>query len=87
MQKYVGAGLTFFALTRPNDSFGIGVATSWLNQNVTDRSNELMLQTYYQIYLARGLYLEPAITYIPTPGISASAPQAWAGTLQIITLF
>lgn len=86
-QEYAGAGLTFFALTRPKDSFGVGVASGWLNPNVTTRKNELMLQGYYQAHIARGTYLEPALTYIPTPGASTDLPQTWAGTLQIIKLF
>lgn len=86
-KKYAGAGLTFFALTRPKDSFGVGLASGWLNPNVTARKNELMLQGYYQAHIARGTYLEPTLTYIPTPGAAADLPETWVGTLQIIKLF
>lgn len=85
--EYVGTGLTFFGLTRPKDSFGVGLATSWLNANVTTRSNEFMLQGYYQANLGRGLYLTPVLTYIPTPGASENLPQTWVGSLQLIKLF
>lgn len=86
-KEYVGAGLTCFGLTRPKDSFGIGLATSWLNPNIDTRKNELMLQGYYQANLARGWYLSPVLTYIPTPGASADLPRTWAGSLQLIKLF
>lgn len=85
--QYVGLGLTGFGLTRPKDSFGVGLATSWLNQNVVTRKNELMLQGYYQANLTSGLYLAPILTYIPTPGASANLPGTWAGSLQLIKLF
>ncbi|MBS0628209.1 MAG: carbohydrate porin, partial [Verrucomicrobia bacterium] len=32
MNKFVGFGMTAFALTRPKDSFGMGAAWSWLNR-------------------------------------------------------
>lgn len=89
MNQYVGAGLTAFGLVshRPADSMGIGLAYSWLNEQEFHRDTELMLQTYYQAKIVNGLYLEPALSYIPTPGASNDAHAAWAGTLRAIVLF
>jgi porin len=89
MQKYIGTGLTGFGLVphRPDDSMGIGAAFSWLNQHSFTRSTELMFQAYYQAKIINGIYLEPALSYIPTPGASANLPAAWAGTIRTIVLF
>jgi porin len=87
MQKYVGLGLTAFALTRPQDSMGIGMAWSWLNHRLFERKSELMFQAYYQAHLFLSAFLEPAITYIPKPGASKDISQTWTGTLQLIFLF
>lgn len=89
MTKYLGAGLTAFALipNRENDSMGIGAALSWLNQHTFSRRTELMLQAYYQAQVMNGIYLEPALSYIPTPGASPTLNPAWAGTLRAIILF
>jgi hypothetical protein len=35
-----------------------------------DRSNELMLPGYDQTGITVGVYLQPTLTYIPTPGAS-----------------
>lgn len=47
---------------------------------------ELMLQLYYQFFLARGTYLEPAITWIPKPSLIGDTATVAAG-LRLITLF
>lgn len=89
MTQFVGAGLTGFALIpqRENDSMGVGVALSWLNQKSFSRRTELMYQGYYQLQVVNGIYLEPALTYIPTPGQSPRLSGTWAGTLRAIILF
>jgi porin len=87
MNKFVGAGFTGFALTRPQDSFGFGAAWSWLNHRLFTRSSELMFQAYYQAHLFHTTFLEPVISYIPTPGGGSHLPQTVVGTLQMITLF
>ena len=87
MNRFVGAGFTAFALTRPKDSFGFGLAMSWLNQRIFTRRSELMLQAYYQAHFFHTTYLEPVITYIPTPGGGINTPQTVTATLQMITLF
>lgn len=89
IKKYAGAGLTFFGLIprRENDSMGMGTAFSWLNQNSFSRKTELMLQAYYQAQIINGIFLEPVLSYIPTPGAQPNLNAAWAGTMRLIVLF
>lgn len=89
MKQYVGAGLTAFGLirSRENDSMGLGGALSWLNQKSFHRRTELMTQAYYQAQMIPNVYLEPALTYIPTPSASPNLSAAWAATLRTIILF
>ncbi len=87
MNKFIGLGMTAFALTRPKDSFGFGLALSWLNQRLFTRKTELMLQGYYQAHLFHNTYLEPVISYIPTPGGGDNLPSTWTATVQMINLF
>jgi len=89
INKYVGAGFTAFGLVphRLEDSMGMGAAYSWLNQNSFARETELMLQGYYQAQVAKDFFLEPVISYIPTPGAMAHLNAAWAGTIRAIVLF
>jgi porin len=89
INKFLGGGFTGFGLvpSRPNDSAGIGVAWSRLNPNIFKRSSELMLQSYYQARMAKGIYLQPTLTYIPTPGASPNYNGAWAATLHVTILF
>ncbi len=58
-----------------------------LNQHSFSRRTELMYQAYYQAQVLKALYLEPALTYIPTPGASPQFSSAWTGTLRAIVLF
>lgn len=88
MQQYVGAGLTVFGLV-PNrfaDSFGAGVALSWLNPNIFSRKTEFMFQSYYQAKIMNNVYLEPVLSYIPSPGSEGNVPAAFAGTLRAVIL-
>jgi len=89
MNKFFGLGLTAFGLTpcSPKDSMGIGMAWSWLNQKIFDRTSELMFQGYYQAHLFGHTYFEPVISYIPTPGASKDLAQTWAVTGRLIALF
>ena len=89
INQYLGAGLTFFGLTpkRLHDSFGCGVAISWLNPNRFSRSIESILQGYYQAYLFDGFYFLSALTYIPRPGAAKDLPAAYAVTARLIALF
>lgn len=89
VRKYIGAGLTAFGLigNRVDDSLGIGAAFAWLNPNIFNHSNELLIQTYYQAQIFKELYLEPVITYSPSPGVNGTKNNAWAGTLRAILIF
>jgi hypothetical protein len=59
----------------------------WLNPNLGDRSSELMFQGYYQTRIANGVYLQPTLTYIPTPGVLPKYEGAWATSLRLTVLF
>lgn len=89
VNQYLGGGLTGFALLpgRPEDSCGIGVACSWLNQNLYQRDNEVILQGYYQMNLIGSTYFQPTLSFIPAPGDAPTASSAWAVTLRFIALF
>lgn len=84
-----GLGFTGFGLVpnRPIDSVGIGASWAWLNPNLFDRSSELMFQTYYQAHLFAGAFLQPGVSYIPTPGGSSSFGGAWGLTMRLTFLF
>jgi len=87
--RYFGLGFTAFSLIpeRPADSFGSGLAWSWLNRRYGFRSNEAMLQTYYQMHLISSSFLEPVLSYIPNPGKSTQIQGAVAMTAQLVVLF
>ena len=89
MTQYYGAGITGFGLigSRASDSMGLGVGLSQLNQNIFNRQNELMFQAYYQAHLYAAIFLQPTVTYIPTPGESPTLPGALATTLRLTVLF
>jgi porin len=89
VNQYFGSGLTAFGLVpgRSQDSAGAGVACSWLNGNIFHRSSELMFQVYYQAHIVAATYVEPAISYIPTPGTNPDLDAAWATTLRVTVLF
>lgn len=88
MKQSIGAGLTAFGLiaNRKADSIGVGFSLAWLNQRVTNRKTELMFQVYYQAKLYHFIYLEPVLSYIPTPGQNSQLSPATAGTLRAIVL-
>ncbi|MFZ5779680.1 MAG: hypothetical protein ACOY4R_05675 [Pseudomonadota bacterium] len=46
-----------------------------------------MIQAYYQAHLYASTFLQPTVTYIPTPGATPAAPSALAGTLRLTVLF
>lgn len=89
MTKYLGTGLTAFGLVpcRPDDTFGAGAAFAWMNTNQFNHQNELVLQAYYQAKIISDIFLEPAISYIPTPASNNTRNNAWAGTFRVIVLF
>jgi porin len=87
--KYVGAGLTAFGLVpgRPHDSMGAGIAASWLNQRLSFRSSEVILQSYYQLHVVGDNYLQGYVTHVPNPGASPRLAPATAITMQAVVLF
>jgi porin len=87
--QYFGMGFTGFGLvpSRPKDSIGVGTSWAWLDRHDFKRPSELMFQTYYQANLWKSLYLEPGLTYIPTPGAQPNLASAWALTIQMVALF
>jgi len=87
MTRFLGLGFTAFSLTRPSDSFGMGLAWSKLNKNLFARNSEFMLQIYYQAHLFANTFLEPIFTYIPNPGSEANLPQTCIFSMQLINLF
>ena len=89
MSQYYGAGVTAFGLigSRASDSMGMGVGLSKMNQNLFHRQSELMFQAYYQAHLFATTFLQPTISYIPTPGLSPTLPGALATTLRLTVLF
>ncbi len=89
MTQSVGGGLTGFGLvpSRPRDSAGVGASLAWLNPNIFDRSSELMFQCYYQFHITDGVFFQPALTYIPTPGASPRVNDSLAISFRLTTLF
>lgn len=87
--QYYGAGITAFGLVgnRASDSMGAGLALSRLNPLLFARPSELMLQAYYQAHLFATTFLQPTVTYIPTPGESPTLPGALALTMRLTVLF
>ncbi len=87
--EFFGVGFTGFGLIarRPVDSIGTGLAWSWLNRRYGFRSNEAILQAYYQMHLIGTSFLEPALSYIPNPGESRNTQGAVAMTAQLTVLF
>ena len=96
---FTGFGLVS---SRPKDSMGCGMAWSWLNTDpnagafffpnapgsaTTLRTNELMLQSYYQMFLKDGAYFQPVLTCVPNPGERPGIRDAWALTFRLIVLF
>jgi porin len=87
--RYVGLGLTAFAVipNRPADSFGAGLAWSGLNRNRGSRPDEALIQVYDQIQVFGSLYLQPTLTFSPNPGETTAHAPAVAFTLQSTILF
>ena len=89
VSQYYSAGITGFGLigSRERDSIGMGVGLSRLNPHLFTQPSELMFQAYYQAHLFAATFLQPTVTYIPTPGISATTPGALATTMRLTVLF
>jgi porin len=89
INQYYGAGMTAFGLIgdRERDSMGIGAGLSRLNPHLFARPSELMFQAYYQAHLFATTFLQPTVSYIPTPGASPTLPGALTTTLRLTVLF
>ena len=90
INQYYGAGITGFGLVggRERDSMGFGVGVSRTNPNLFARSTEVILQAYYQAHLFAAAFLQPTVSYIPSPGAAvASAPGALTTTMRLTVLF
>lgn len=87
--KFVGVGFTGFDVVpgRPLDTVGAGIAWSWLNRNRGLRSDEAMLQFYYQLHVIDATYLEPVLTVAPVAGDKTAGQPAVAFTVQSTVLF
>ncbi|UYN95513.1 MAG: carbohydrate porin [Enhydrobacter sp.] len=89
INQFYGGGVTAFALigNRAKDSMGLTVGLARLNPNLFARSSELMFQAYYQAHLFAAVFLQPTVSYIPTPGASVSASGALTTTMRLTVLF
>ncbi len=89
MTQYYGAGITGFGLigSRARDSIGLGLGIARLQPTLFERTHEVMIQAYYQAHLFAATYLQPTLTYIPVPGVPATAPGALAMTMRLTVLF
>ena len=73
---------------RARDSIGAGIALSYLNPNLfIGRTDELMIQAFYQAHLCASACLQPTVTYIPLPGAASTQPAAVTATLRLTVLF
>jgi porin len=89
INQYYGAGLTGFGLIgdRALDSMGFGAALSRLNPVLFARPYELMFQAYYQAHLYAATFLQPTVSFIPTPGAAPDLPPTLTTTLRLTVLF
>lgn len=87
--QYYGVGATAFGLipSRPQDSMGVGVSLSRMNQRQFQRPSEFMVQAYYQAHLVASTFLQPTVTYIPTPALAPDLPGALTTTVRVTLLF
>lgn len=98
VQQYLGCGIawTGFLPRRDRDSIGMGVAWSRLTsepgaekavfpQFTTGdlRSNETILQWYYQSIVSANVFLQPTLTYIIDPGSNSGIKNPLAVTLRL----
>jgi porin len=81
--------MTAFGLIgdRARNSMGFGAALSRLNPNLFARQSELTFQAYYQAHLYASTFLQPTVSYIPTPGLSPNLPGALTTTMRLTVLF
>jgi porin len=51
------------------------------------RSDETLIQVYYQAQIVDSLYLQPVFTYVPNPGANPNLKPAAIVTVQTTVLF
>ncbi len=47
----------------------------------------MTLQAYYQAQVFASTFLQPTVSYIPTPGLSPDLPGALTMTMRLTVLF
>jgi len=93
MTASIGGGLTMFApmTSRPRDSYGLGFSWAKMNNQSflaeTFNPSEFMLQAYGQIHAWGNIYLQPAITFLPTVGLKSATGNSTSVMLQALVLF
>jgi len=87
--QYYGAGFTGFGLIghRERDSMGIGIGVSRMNPHLFTQPAEVILQAYYQAHVVAAIFLQPTVSYVPTPAAVPNTPGALATTLRLTMLF
>lgn len=87
--RMVGGGITAFSLIagRPLDSMGMGVAWTRLNDHLFARPSETLLQAYYQAHLFAAVFLQPTVTFIPSPASTPTVPSTLTTTVRLTVLF
>ena len=68
--NYIGAGLRAQCLIpkRPDDSIGIGFASTGINQDISGMKTETAIEAYYLAKFKEVLIIQPDIQYIINPG-------------------
>jgi carbohydrate-selective porin OprB len=47
----------------------------------------VILQAYYQAHVVAAIFLQPTVSYVPTPAAVPNTPGALATTLRLTMLF
>ena len=94
--QFVGGGLSAFGVipNRLKDSIGVGFGISYLNPVVSNRTDEVVTQMYYQSHVFGDVYFQPVFSYVPHPAAIpqqgsqfSSYPSATSLILEMIALF
>ena len=89
MSQYYGGGITGFGLigSRASDSMGFGVGLSKTEPEPIPAAERADVPGLHQAHLFASVFLQPTVSYIPTPGLSPTLPGALATTLRLTVLF
>ena len=89
--RYVGFGLTYFGPlpARDEDSLGFAFAYGKMNDdpNLALGTQESIFTWYYQMKIAKNLFLQKNLTYINSPAANPSASDVFALTFRAMLLF